>query len=566
MKKITKLLSVLLAIAVIICPMMSAVVVNAEDPANGYSLKAGETANTLELTINSTEGFLVYQATVAFEGDVSAVAVKDYTILGATPDADKHDSYNLPIVTSNKAQDGKSITFIVSSTDASNLDFYTSVVVELTVTTGTTAKLTKIQAANDGTSAGIEADAKLLEFPGVTTASDGTINQDDDYAKENAAPHVHSSFTYASNKNGTHTATCTGCDYSKIEDCDEEGTDGACSKCGYKAATEPEKIDVAPVAGMGLGDSVYVSYNFLASKLSGYDDFYLKVEKQVKDSKWDLVDGEPFYIRKSDMGSDYLAPSGSGASMKYYFYFRSIELYSLSVPVKATLYCLNDGKVVAIDEFDDVVPAIQLKTLHANAVQKSRDKMATAITDVLVAGDEAVKYFTRNNKDSDYAKLPSPIADYNTSDASTSLINAYNLIETTYSGSESAVLAAGLNASPYISFRIKPTAGSDISQYKVKFSYFNPNTGKNVYSETEATTFQYSTSNQYYYAYCRNIAMYCADADVTIEVYKDDVVVGTAHYSLEMFYSTNDSDATMGAVISALARMGQSFKAYKLPD
>ena len=63
--------------------------------------------------------------------------------------------------------------------------------------------------------------------------------------------HSHSYGTWTSNNNGTHNGTCANtdgkCDALTVTnlDCDTTGTDGACSKCGYKAEEDdPTKIKV----------------------------------------------------------------------------------------------------------------------------------------------------------------------------------------------------------------------------------------------------------------------------------------------------------------------------------
>lgn len=336
-------------------------------------------------------------------------------------------------------------------------------------------------------------------------------------------------------------------------------------KINVQAAVAEPVLDenITATLGSGLADTVYMSFKISKASLASYSDFYLKVDRQIKDSNWNLVDADSFYINKSDLGGNYLLETTND----YWFYYRGVELYSLSVPINAVLYCKDaDGNVVAhSNTFSSSLSAL-LKNLHATAKSKSNAKLATAITDILITGDKAVAYFTRNATDSDYAKLESPIANFDTSDATPEL-GELTAINVPYDGTGDATLTlgAGISTSPYVSAILSaiPT-DSNINSYSVVFSCINEVTGKQLTSTTNGADMLPASSNTKFYSYLRTLPIYASNADITITVYKDGNQLGTAHYSLEQFISLKKSDATLGSLVTALGKMGQSFRSYKI--
>lgn len=190
MKKFFKLVAVVLAIAVIICPMM----IFAETSTSSGTYKiALVDANTVQLTINSTDGFVAYHAIVGFnrddafqssyndDGYVDGLKVISYTL--KTEQANDH---NTPTIRAHAS--GTSLNVIVMPSDTNNLDLCTKIVIGIRVASGATASLTKIQAADNGT---VDSeDANLLTFPAA--GSDGVIDTNaNDYDAANAVTHVH---------------------------------------------------------------------------------------------------------------------------------------------------------------------------------------------------------------------------------------------------------------------------------------------------------------------------------------------------------------------------------------
>lgn len=211
MKKFFKLVAVVIAIAVIICPMMS--VVSHASATGGYKIEALD-ANNLKLTINSTDGFIAYHATVgfnsnsAFQSSYNADNYKNgLKVISYTLKTAEANDHNAPAISANAS--GNSLTVIVMPKDINNLDKCTEIVIGIRVADGTTASLTKIQAADDG--ADVTADPTLLTFPAA--GSDGVIDSTaQDYIASNATTNAHThSFSQQSTESAylRTDATCT---------------------------------------------------------------------------------------------------------------------------------------------------------------------------------------------------------------------------------------------------------------------------------------------------------------------------------------------------------------------
>ncbi|MCQ2451235.1 MAG: hypothetical protein MJ080_04595 [Clostridia bacterium] len=222
MKKFTKLLAVLLAIAVIVCPMVSALSVSADAAPSGTYKLEQVNGNTVRLTISSTDGFLVYKAVINCTKDKETPTVTvptttdNYTVKSPAT----KDQYNKPAISANTV--GDDTTILVSATDAGTLDLYTEVVIDIGVTTGSKVAITNIQAADDGE---IQDDPTLLAFPAVADAADGDINTEDpDYPAADAEienVHTHS-FTTTPSTSQASAATCTANQFmwAKCDNCD----------------------------------------------------------------------------------------------------------------------------------------------------------------------------------------------------------------------------------------------------------------------------------------------------------------------------------------------------------
>ena len=232
MKKFSKVLAVLLAVCMLVslCPL-GALADNT--PSGTYKLEQVD-GDTVKLTINSTDGFLVYKAVISTTtGTPDNFEVADYTLKSGS----KLVGYTDPAVSKNTV--GNNTTILVAATDAGTIALYTQVVITFDVTPGSNVALTNIQAADDGD---VDTDATLLEFPGVDDASDGVIDTESQAYEEAAVVenvHTHN-FTVASDVVVTP-ATCTAAAYYKakcsVVGCDEVSDDATPIQSGDVDAT-----------------------------------------------------------------------------------------------------------------------------------------------------------------------------------------------------------------------------------------------------------------------------------------------------------------------------------------
>lgn len=661
MRKFPKLLAVVLAVAIVICPAMCLTSMAAE-PNGTYAFDANVVASgaydTATLHIDSETGYLVAVAKAELTGyalssDEDAVTAVD------------NNAENLSV---ESKVSGTTLTILVKRIDVTDLSPITAATISIKVVKDDSTQhyitLTHIQAADQGTVGdnGTLGDENLLTFPCANNNENGLINQVE--AAEEGLNVV--AGTNCSHDNATTTTvvepTCTepGEEKHTCPDCGAEwttpidalGHDGVvtsisdtqhaevcsrcgvtidgttadhtfdekntCTECGYVKTDVPcdhvwgdpvivqptletkgsktytcslcgdskvEDIDVISIdnnitatVGSGVSETVYLSYKVDKAKLTNdnYDAFYLEVNKQVKDKDWNLVDGDPQYIRSSDITDNtnrYIIATSSA----YWFYFRNIQIYALSVPVYARFYAIKDGITIAASEEIVVTPAVliqgQYQTNVNNYNSKGQDKykaLATSLADILIASDANVKYQTRNKTTSDFAKLTSPICDFATGEkitfeyCSTDIISELTETNVPYSGTDDVTYgySTGVSQSPYIS-AILSNFGDSIEPYSVRFSYYNEVTKKDVVSVAESKDMLPTAKGDKYYAYCYDIAIYSSSSPVTIEVLKDGNVIGTATYCLEAFYAAKWEDATMGNMMKALARLGQSFRYYK---
>jgi len=146
MKKFSKLLAVVLAIAIVICPMMSAVAF--AEGENSVALTVD--GNEAVLTINNAAGFLVTEVELAFTADgldttaagyTDGLKIVDYTLVDGTK-----DEYNLPTASLNIVNDVAKV--IVCSTDAACLDLYSQVKIGIALKEEATVTVDKITAAD----------------------------------------------------------------------------------------------------------------------------------------------------------------------------------------------------------------------------------------------------------------------------------------------------------------------------------------------------------------------------------------------------------------------------------
>jgi len=628
MKKFSKLLAVVLALAVIICPMMSAMSVSADASAGTYKMeKVSETE--LKLTISSTNGFLVYQAAIAFTdgnldtsatGYTNGVKLIDYTLVSKTKDA-----YNLPNVSVNL--NGTTLNVLVASTDANCLDLYSSVVIGLAVSKGTTATLSKIQAADEGDGQTTTSDATLLAFPAA--GEDGTIDPTaNDYPEADVSANAHTcakvenptadsdnlktaathasgnvywdtcatcgaqletywedtsskiahAWSYTSNSNGTHNATCSGCTETITnEACDTTGTDGACSKCGYKAtSTEPvedARLTVnAPSLAFG-NSSLELSFRV---KKSVYEEIseYADTELVIVPSTYDLdtlnlvANPKEIVIKGKDL-EFYTSKTSQ-------YIYKEMRLYELGLNIKYYLRAYDSkGNYVAKSIDYNTSPVTELKSLY-DLIKTSNPKMVTLITDLLIVGQKAMDRMTSQDayKDTDLAHASSILTDIDLTKATQSMGTLNNINELTSEDNDylttkgtlhRVTTSSVIDKVPYVVLRVlDKNQELDLSKISVKVTYTSVD-GAGTSHPYEQTCTILTTpkivrnGNQIELGFDQ-VGLHDVDKTISFEFSYDGQVKFVQKYSVETL--CGELMAYMPDFCEAIVKLGASFRAY----
>lgn len=818
MKKFFKLVAVVIAIAVIICPMMS--VVSHASATGGYKIEALD-ANNLKLTINSTDGFIAYHATVgfnsnsAFQSSYNADNYKNgLKVISYTLKTAEANDHNAPAISANAS--GNSLTVIVMPSDINNLDKCTEIVIGIRVANGTTASLTKIQAADDG--ADVTADPTLLTFPAA--GSDGVIDSTaQDYIASNATTNAHShsftqqstestylrtaatctadatywyscatcglassteyftatgtkiahtpdhtkkfakdpatcttdatyydecsvchqqldtfwtenntalghnmthhdsvsstclvqgnieyyscstcgkffadengateltaeetkralaahtpatavkenevaatcttagsydsvvycsvcnaeisretvnvpatghtpataveenrveatcgvdghydsvvycsvchaeisrtqqtipatgehTYTYTANNDGTHTVGCANCDYSATEDCDTAGEDGACSKCGYKAATGPVESVLDENILMTLAPQIHISETLnvtfrVAKATTTQNANYASTKMVVTATKYDSTTmmkylADPVYL-------DFFSLTTKNNAARYF----NVSTYELDLPIYAYVACYNEnGDEIAHSTTITAYPSELLKNLYnANSTTPLQDSINKLVTDTLnlgaaaqayfaglAAGDADIKSATAMNEgwDQTYATAElTGLVDVSNFD--------WNPESPVTSSTNNITIAANVSGAPTIQYGIMQATATgnnplDYSKLKMEVSYetlYANNASSGTISDViEGSDWaNYAVRKNLRYAFAKT-AMYDSDKTVTAVVTYDGTRVCTVTYSLDSFILANASDASMGGICTAIGKFTAAARNY----
>ena len=396
------------------------------------------------------------------------------------------------------------------------------------------------------------------------------------------------------NGDGTHTANCTKCDFSTTED--HNFVDGTCDKCGAKEVVECEhewklttiityptkdtegsgiytcslceetKTDIIPVVvgeldtsltnnyNFAIGDTCCLTFRIPTSALNKYENYYLVIDRNTRDDNFNFKPAETFFITKEE---------ATETTNTTYFYYYGIELYSLNVPVTATIYGVDAEGNYKYNTFVSTLADV-LKTRVLDSSTKST--LRTACTDLLNAGVAVQTYFKGRYPNSDYANLSLPI--------DSSFTQAYatpdsQLLYASYNSTESATgveMKGGgaFGASPYVSFNF-PADINNQNKYVLKLSYYNTVKKETVYKEVTGSEMLVSGGKLYGYFY--DLAIYAGNADIKAEVYYDgnETPLVTNHYCFDVYAKekVEGSNANLANAAKACVKLGVSFRAHK---
>ncbi len=193
--------------------------------------------------------------------------------------------------------------------------------------------------------------------------------------------------SYSYSDNGEkHTVACKNCDYSAEED--HSYVDGKCI-CGASQSTgscndENLKFNM----NIAIGAEMVVNYNFMASTLAKYEDFYLEVKKNV-------AGGEPV-ITTYGVGEGHI-PMGvmnhpvTGEALLYNASYNGINAKEMGDTFETTLYGIDaNGKVW---RGETVISSIKAFLMGKLEDARSSAELKTMAVDMLRYGEAAQHHF-----------------------------------------------------------------------------------------------------------------------------------------------------------------------------
>ncbi len=190
----------------------------------------------------------------------------------------------------------------------------------------------------------------------------------------------------------THIAHCLVCDYSEEEN--HNFVDGSCV-CGAIGSNDPlPDPNLKFNMNIAIGAEMVVNYNFMASTVSKYTDFYLEVSKEV-------AGGDPivttYGISEDHNALGVMNHPATGAPLLYNASYTGINAKEMGDKFSTTLYAVAENGTVYCSE--TVVSSIKQFLLERFAEAKATDELKTMAIDMLKYGAAAqihLNYDTEN--------------------------------------------------------------------------------------------------------------------------------------------------------------------------
>lgn len=544
MKKISKLLAVVLAVAMLICPAMCLTSM-AETSTDAYTLNYAD--GVLTVNVAPGEDFLVSLLKIDIEGyvvdeDNIAVTTEEGVSFSANP------SYENGV-----------LTLLLASKEAANVHLVSSATVTIPATKDESASkyyiaLTNIQVATAGT-----ADA-----PDSFIAIDGV---DADGAVENVVNIVGGATACTHENIGAWeitqpTKTNTGL---KTRTCE----------CGY---TEEEVIPAAQLDTtmvfrtplVTIGETLGLRFRAKASVLNDATATYKFVVTPQK------YDGTTLAEYTGATVEYPVVKSGSN----YQVDISNIAITELGLNVKAYIARYNaEGIFEAYSEVDTANPAAILKGMITESAASGTTayKLNTMIVDLLNLGAEAQNYFPGllGSTTCDLYKAPRVNQGVNQKFASDSVsLNAVN--NTTWNSGSSVTsttnalaMSVGINPAPAPVYTIRNATATgnnplDYSKLTFTVSYTSQYDGKTRTTTITGDDWNALVSKKHLKYTFDKVAMYDADQVITAVLSYNGTEVFTSTYTVENFINEYKSDASMGTIVTNVGRFGVSARAYFL--
>jgi len=574
MRKFTKVLALVIAIAILACPFVSAA---------GTAVNGGYANDAINLSVLSenairvsfqSEGFI----TSIIKLDVTGIAladdeavVADYEVIGATAE-------NLE-PTVELALNAGVLTALI---DGPVVTEYASVVFDIPVVAESsfTAEITNVKAGGGAgsqeyyidlgfTDANGDIDAEAAAEAGLVlevTEADVPVAHEHDFTgawQYDETNHWHECECGETADLAAHTAAAAVQENVVPATTTTDGSYDSvvyCSVCGYEISRETVNVpatgaiqdDTLVIAGASVGyDTSSLKFTFRVKKtmFAKYDTVKLAITAQKYDtSTFNLTD--PTVL---SLGEDQLTSAGSF----YTYVYTDIQLYELGLNYTYRLEGYDsEGNLVAYSATTTSSIAQKLKELAATSEDPA---LLATITDTLVVGDEAVEYFAIEG--SDAANAPSILTGFDTSHATASLgtlntVNDFVAYNDSFGTTSSATYrvyqpTVAIGKVPYISMRIR-NAASLGERIAVSFTC-----GENA--PVDGT---FTVAGSYLNCTFDAISLIDSNADITFTVTLDGDTAFTYTYSIETYYDNAITNSSATAQIStALAKLGVSARA-----
>lgn len=333
------------------------------------------------------------------------------------------------------------------------------------------------------------------------------------------------------------------------------------------ATTEPVVDDALVIAGASLGygtSSLQMTFRMRKTviELAKYDHVNLEISAQKYDTTtFNLVDPTEIVVAKADMNT---------VGSFYTYVYSDIQLYELGLNLTYMLKAYDaEGTCVATSVVATTSPADYLKSLYESS---SDELLLTVITDTLIVGNESK--LAMQKAGSDLESAASVIEGFDLSKATPS-VDSYNTVNTHNAtdaawGTESkcahqARISTSIGKAPYLSYRIKGASSLDINKLSFTVSY-TQTTGKGTTAEysrtfTSADSAHLAVAGSFITFKFDQIGLLDGARDVTFVATYDGAEVFNSVYSVETYLGANTENATIGALATALLKLGVSCRA-----
>lgn len=368
---------------------------------------------------------------------------------------------------------------------------------------------------------------------------------------------AHTLGDYVANEDGTtETAKCTGCDYTETRDIEVVGPTVDTNLKVYRTS-------------LAYGTSS-LEYNFRIENavLSLYDNVDFVIIPQKYDmTTLNLVENPAeIVIAKADLAA-------AGSKYKQYT-FKDIQLYELGLNIEYMLRAYDaEGNLVAVSEVFNTSIA---KLLADNSADSTKsDAYRTLCVDTLVVCDEVMKNVAKSYTNSDLAAAVAAgsVLDGVDTSLATQTLGECNTVDNFVSYDDNFLYKTGTHAVrssvavgkvPYINFRVLDSKDVlDRSKLNVTVTYTSKDSaGEHPYERT-FTGAEFTDAGNYINTLFDEVGFHDSDKDILFTVSYDGVKKCEWTYSIETYLSSMKDSANTGAQMTALIKLGQSFRTYQ---